>query len=435
MDKKTLGVIVGLTFATLGLSYSQSDSREVYRARPGDTFNEIYEDYGGNLSLEEFKKLNNKLLMDNGSFDKLDVGVEIYIRKNSEKVLEDMNGEISRNNSVIGEKRSTDSEYLSELLGEDILDFLESGKGDIVNGGFKKYVYGNIVEGLSNHVKDNSNIKEESLVVIDNIIQDYIGMAPQSINNSRPLGDFGNYYSNLNLMLGVYKEISGSDKYKDLNTRITKHLVQNSGEENNFHFPSYPNEERAWPSDQAFVLHTINLYNKNYNTDFGEGLIKEWEEFILENNIDKETGLPITDVNRVSSVSLNPRGSATSYLIMYTSKFDKELAKKWWSNFENSDFLADFGFISGFKEYLSSDRNPDVDSGPIIFGIGSSATALGIGAAYSVGDDYTGDKLSLLVDAGKLYSKIVGGEIENLSSDIVAKAIEFNMESMKYSLE
>ncbi|MFC1648127.1 hypothetical protein ACFL1B_01580 [Nanoarchaeota archaeon] len=319
---------------------------------------------------------------------------------------------------------------LESILGSDLVNFINGTNNDVLHGGFTKYAYGQIAEGLLNVCEDRQDIQTECADFIGKIAEAYLELAPADTDNLRNLGHHGNYLSNLNLILGAHKRITGSDEYEGLNERVTRHLA-NVSRSNNFHFPSYPNETELWPSDQAFVIYTIHLFDQNHGTNISEPLIEGWKNYLASDATHQGTGLPITDITRASAKSNIPSGSGTSYLILYTSEFDPAQAREWWGAYKD-DFLRNFpGPVAGFKEYHSGDYGSDVDSGPIILGVGASATAFGIGAARSMGDMGLARELSNLVGFGNIYASFVGGETEKVANDVVAQAVKFNMSTQE----
>ena len=64
------------------------------------------------------------------------------------------------------------------------------------------------------------------------------------------------------------------------------------------------------------------------------------------------------------------------------------LAKSWYLKFEHH-FWQQGSWISGFREYPKSVQHSnlmmDVDAGPVVYGIGTTASAFGIGAARTLG--------------------------------------------------
>jgi hypothetical protein len=61
-------------------------------------------------------------------------------------------------------------------------------------------------------------------------------------------------------------------------------------------------------------------------------------------------------------------------------------------------YWVELGVAAGFREWPpGTDRPADIDSGPIVLGVGAAATALGIGAARLTGE--VSDEAALLASA------------------------------------
>ena len=71
---------------------------------------------------------------------------------------------------------------------------------------------------------------------------------------------------------------------------------------------------------------------------------------------------------------------------MFAPELDVDLARTWYARYTNQFWDASF-FMAGFREWRrdARQRMADVDSGPIILGRGSAASAFGIGAARALG--------------------------------------------------
>jgi hypothetical protein len=96
-------------------------------------------------------------------------------------------------------------------------------------------------------------------------------------------------------------------------------------------------------------------------------------------------GLPAFEVDAATGEPHQPaRGSASSGLLSMAGELDPHLASRWFDRYV-AHYWAD-GWLRGFREVpLGTKSYEDVDSGPIVFGVGSVATGFGIGAARSVG--------------------------------------------------
>jgi hypothetical protein len=81
-----------------------------------------------------------------------------------------------------------------------------------------------------------------------------------------------------------------------------------------------------------------------------------------------------------------PRGCGISGFLMLFADADPAMAMRWY-NVYDKDFWKQNAWLAGFTEMpreLNS-KFSDVDSGPVLFGLGSVASAFGIGASKAVG--------------------------------------------------
>jgi hypothetical protein len=91
---------------------------------------------------------------------------------------------------------------------------------------------------------------------------------------------------------------------------------------------------------------------------------------------DKTTGHPVAA----------PRGCGNSGLLCFAAELDVATAARWFDAYDEA-FWSEGTWAVGFREHAKSSRAnfQDVDSGPVVFGIGSVASAFGIGAARTAG--------------------------------------------------
>lgn len=319
-------------------------------------------------------------------------------------------------------------------IDKDILDFVsrkEVNKKAMLYPGFLPYVLSHLTEGFYYLSSKNPSIKKEAISFIENIIKLNLKTWPYQKPITKNLVLDGLYLSNLNLQLGLYKKLSGSDKYFNLNKKISYYLAEISLRDKYKQFPSYPSghvySNFRWVNDQAVTLYTIKLFDENYNENISERPTKEWFKYIEENSIDKRYGIPITDLACRRKELCLPRGSAISNLTKYVAQLDKEKARVWWENYKKH-FLVNAGPIAGFREYPPGCfYSADLDSGPIFGGIGASATAFGIGSAKSLGDNSLASKLEKLATIGTdLAPLYLSGKKQRVANDLVAKALLFS---------
>jgi hypothetical protein len=106
----------------------------------------------------------------------------------------------------------------------------------------------------------------------------------------------------------------------------------------------------------------------------------------LENMAPDAVRLPPFQVDAKSAIALqDARGSGTSGLFQFMPMLEFPTAQRWYAAYTHS-FWKTTPWLSGFREFpQGATAFEDVDSGPIIDGIGSVATAFGIGASRGMG--------------------------------------------------
>ena len=97
-------------------------------------------------------------------------------------------------------------------------------------------------------------------------------------------------------------------------------------------------------------------------------------------------GLPAFQADsRSGRIIQGARGCGNSGILPFAAELDATIAGRWYDAYEEN-FWDDNGWVAGFTETpKTSPSFMDVDSGPVLFGFGSVASAFGIGAAKSVG--------------------------------------------------
>lgn len=96
-------------------------------------------------------------------------------------------------------------------------------------------------------------------------------------------------------------------------------------------------------------------------------------------------GLPAFRFDRPLGRPMQPaRGAGNSGILNMAAELDVNTASEWFNRYVAQYWKE--GWVRGFRESpLEENVGSDVDSGPVLFGVGTVATGLGIGAARSVG--------------------------------------------------
>jgi hypothetical protein len=150
--------------------------------------------------------------------------------------------------------------------------------------------------------------------------------------------------------------------------------------------PSYPDKPYRSPADLSATLASLFRFDRAHPTDLAELPARRWRDLVSKHAMDSRLQLPWSEVTGKARGARDPRGCALSWQTRFVREFDADLATAWWRAYKASYFV-DSGIFAGFREWPKGrDRAPDIDSGPIVKGVGSAASTLGIAAARALGD-------------------------------------------------
>jgi hypothetical protein len=144
----------------------------------------------------------------------------------------------------------------------------------------------------------------------------------------------------------------------------------------------YPGE--CYPADMLWAVAAIERAARldNANDDrLAKSLMAAFHGPLLA-----PEGLPAFQAeSRSGRILQGARGCGNSGILPFAAELDPTIAGRWYDAYEEN-FWKDNGWMAGFTEMPKSSASfMDVDSGPVLFGFGSVASAFGIGAAKSVG--------------------------------------------------
>lgn len=191
------------------------------------------------------------------------------------------------------------------------------------------------------------------------------------------------YLGYLNFLLSLYRQIDPVNEFAELNDQITAALIRRFEEAPTGLLATYPGE--WYPVDNTPAIGSIAIHGRATGRDYAEFLAKQKKAFAQY--IDPETGLLIQAVNR-NGEAMNPgRGSGTALGAFFLHHAYPDLGREMYQGIKRSleTGLLGFGAIREYAHGVSG--SADIDSGPIIFGFGFSATGFTIGPARAYGDD------------------------------------------------
>lgn len=204
-----------------------------------------------------------------------------------------------------------------------------------------------------------------------------------------PLADGGGhhaaYLGYLGVVLGLHRRLVPDSRYADLHDRIAGQLAQHLAESPLGLLETYPGE--VYPVDNCSVLATLALHTEA--TGIGhDGVVEAATARIRRRWIDPESGLLIQAVDaRTGAPRDQPRGSGSALAALFLAYADVALARSLAEAVRSELAVAPLGF-GGVLEYPRSSPGGrgDVDSGPVIAGIGVSPTGFSIACARLLDD-------------------------------------------------
>jgi hypothetical protein len=194
-----------------------------------------------------------------------------------------------------------------------------------------------------------------------------------------------NVFYRMLLILGLssYENVTGNSHYHALMSSQRSSLAQEFSTAQLHLLDDYPGE--CYPNDILWAVAAIQRAARLDHTNHDELANRLMTAF--DGPLRAPEGLPAFGVDSKSGcIWQNARGCGNSGILLFASELDPVIADKWYHAYETY-FWKDTGWIAGFTEMPRGTRPDfmDVDSGPVLFGLGSVASAFGIGAAKSTG--------------------------------------------------
>ena len=135
----------------------------------------------------------------------------------------------------------------------------------------------------------------------------------------------------------------------------------------------------AWPADNVVCVAALALHDRLFEPKY-TAVIANWMGRI-KGVLDKETGLIPHSFSLFDNKGLEVRGSSLSLILSFLPEIDPVFAKNQYKIYKNLFVETKLG-LPAVREYpIGTDGGGDVDSGPVIWGVGGSASIVGIRAA------------------------------------------------------
>jgi hypothetical protein len=303
---------------------------------------------------------------------------------------------------------------------------VQTFKDQRVPKGFRIIVLSNLAEASTNiaisEKCDLQPVKQRFDCLIKTALSASVALHPQTTLDSVVLDGNGLYLSHLNIILNAYKRATGLDTYAAQTKRISRYLTAKSVTDPYHCISSYAGERQRWPADQCATLHSLYLFDANFSDSLSIKPIAQFLDYLTKKGYNQRWKLPFSELTAASRFSIYPRGCALSWMVRYMGSFAPQTAEKLWIDILKSYKVEIPGFC-GMREWPPGiDLPADDDSGPILYGIGTAASGLGLAAASVISDRGTFDQLHR---SGSLVRMLPGKQISSASKSIVSSSIEW----------
>lgn len=286
---------------------------------------------------------------------------------------------------------------------------IETGKWDSTPASFRIIALSHLADGCVEQAKARPEFTNDARTCVRNVLQ---------LAFKLPRSNDALFLSHLNLIYGAVDQVD--ECFDDVeHQRLSLELARRSLADPFKHAPSYEKSSFRWPADQTATLASLARFDHKHGEDTLSRPLDAWRE-VMTKHLEPKTGLPESEVTGKAPGAKWPRGCAQSFITRYLNEVDPTLAATWWEKYREHHFTR-LGAIVGFREWPRGvEMKGDIDSGPIVFGIGAAASAFAIAAAKTQGD--TALALQLEASASTAMTLGAGGKA---AEGVLPQAISF----------
>ena len=193
---------------------------------------------------------------------------------------------------------------------------------------------------------------------------------------------------------------------------------------------TYPGE--CYIPDNVVLVAVISLYDELVQGEKKPtSFTKQWVAKMKKEFIDKKSGLMAFTVSAKGKVIQGGRGSSGGWNSHYLLHAHPEFAKELYLNLEKNFYDKLFFGIAGMREWPHGvDKEGDVDSGPLIFGLSPSGTGFSIAGALFIRRETVLDALLFTSEAAG-FTFLWRKERSYLLAPLVGEAIMLAMKTVR----
>jgi hypothetical protein len=190
------------------------------------------------------------------------------------------------------------------------------------------------------------------------------------------------YLGYLNLALSMHRLLRPNSPHAAINDRLSAGLAK-AMRQPIARFQTYPGE--TYPVDQSAAAASVALHARATGGD-AQALLQDWLLRLRRTAIDPDSGMLFQSLDPVSGRAVDaPRGSGTALASYFLGFVDRAASERLY----RSLILERRAGMGGFREYpIGMSGSGDIDSGPVIAGLGVSASGFGLAGARMHGDEH-----------------------------------------------
>lgn len=188
----------------------------------------------------------------------------------------------------------------------------------------------------------------------------------------------------LSKLLQLDSSFDGSRYYKIVYNKNCELIVDALTHNNSPFLQSYQNQ--AWPADMCVAMASLSNYEKFNDTRY-HSVVTNWVTAV-KSKVDPRTKLIPHKVNPENGKTIEgARGCSISLILRLISEVDSDFSKEQYALYKKNFVSTTFGLPSIDEYPVGLCGSGDIDSGPVIFGVGFAGTIVSIGT-FSVMGDY-----------------------------------------------
>ncbi len=143
--------------------------------------------------------------------------------------------------------------------------------------------------------------------------------------------------------------------------------------------------KQCWPADMCIAMASMSNHDKIFTPKY-QTQINEWISKV-RNRLDLTTKMMPHKVSAISGKTIEgTRGSSISLIVRMLIEIDSHFANEQYQLYKTNFVSTTFGLPSVCEYPKGQNGDSDVDSGPVIFGVGFSGTIVSIGTFALLGN-------------------------------------------------